>query len=122
MMGELSTVLDLRLLGKLWRGTSGEQTPQSVRMTLGNKGALRLSLLPSFTSRWPIHMCFGVTRASSTRCFIHSSFRSDGSLLYCQRPRWPLGFGYFKGAATGHVGNKVPVNQLSEYSSENDVF
>ena len=37
---ELSIVLDLRLLGKMWHGTRDEQTPQPVRMTLGNKGAI----------------------------------------------------------------------------------
>lgn len=71
MMSELSTVLDLRLLGKMWRGTRDEQTPQSVRMTLGNKGAVRLSLLPSFTSRWPIQLCFGVTRGYHWKSNLH---------------------------------------------------
>lgn len=41
-MSELSIVLDLRLLGKMWHGTRDEQTPQPVRMTLGNKGAVHL--------------------------------------------------------------------------------
>lgn len=48
-MSELSIVLDLRLLGKMWHGTRDEQTPQPVRMTLGNKGALHL---PSPCFQW----------------------------------------------------------------------
>lgn len=39
MLSQLSIVLDLRLLGKVWHGTRGGPTPQPVRKTLGNKGA-----------------------------------------------------------------------------------
>lgn len=59
VMSELSTVLDLRLLGKMWRGTSGEQTPQPVRMTLGNKGAVHPPSLPP-----PLHWSFLVGLSS----------------------------------------------------------
>lgn len=55
VMSELSTILDLRLLGKMWRGTRDEQTPQPLRMILGNKGAVHLLSLsfPPVVSRWP---------------------------------------------------------------------
>lgn len=38
VMSKLLVVLDLRLLGKVGHGTRDDQTPQQVRMTLGNKG------------------------------------------------------------------------------------
>lgn len=62
-MSELSIVLDLRLLGKMWHGTRDEQTPQPVRMTLGNKGANRLSLflLSVVVSLWLSLLCIGVS-------------------------------------------------------------
>lgn len=49
VMSKLSIVLDLRLLGKMWHGTRDEQTPQQVRMTLGNKGAIHL---PTLCFQW----------------------------------------------------------------------
>lgn len=56
-MSELSIVLDLRLLGKMWHGTREEQTPQPVRMTLGNKGAIHL---PSPCFQWSFRLAFTV--------------------------------------------------------------
>lgn len=63
-MSKLSIVLDLRLLGKMWHGTRDEQTPQPVRMTLGNKGDIRLptfSLLSVVVSLWLSLSCIGVS-------------------------------------------------------------
>lgn len=48
-MSKLSIVLDLRLLRKMWHGTRDEQTPQPVRMTLGNEGAIHL---PTLCFQW----------------------------------------------------------------------
>lgn len=39
MLSQLSIVLDLRLLGRVWHGTRDGPTPQPVRRTLGNEGA-----------------------------------------------------------------------------------
>lgn len=60
-MSELSIVLDLRLLGKMWHGTRDEQTPQPVRMTLGNEGTNRPLLLSVVVSLWLSLLCFGVS-------------------------------------------------------------
>lgn len=63
VMSELSIVLDLRLLGKMWHGTRDEQTPQPVRMTLGNTGAIQLPSPPLsvVVSLWLAVLCFGVS-------------------------------------------------------------
>lgn len=61
VMSELSIVLDLRLLGKMWHGTRDEQTPQPVRMTLGNEGTIRPPLLSVVVSLWLPLLCFGVS-------------------------------------------------------------
>lgn len=62
-MSELSIVLDLRLLGKMWHGTKDEQIPQPVRMTLGNTGAIRLPSPPPSVviSLWLFLLCSGAS-------------------------------------------------------------
>ena len=97
-MSKLSIVVDLRLLGKMWHGTREEQTPQPVRMTLGNKGAIRLlsscfqwSFLFLFTV---VHWCIlGLLReiqSTWNQCCFHSCFCPDCSLLCCW-VTWPSG-------------------------------
>lgn len=61
-MSKLSIVLDLKLLGKMWHGTRDEQTPQPVRMTLGNKRSHppTFSLLSVVVYTWlftVVHWC-----------------------------------------------------------------
>lgn len=49
MMSKLLIVSDLSPLGKMGHGAGDVQTPQPVRMTLGNTGAVRL---PSSCFQW----------------------------------------------------------------------
>lgn len=103
VMSELSIVLDLRLLGKMWHGTRDEQTPQPVRMTLGNKGTAHLP--PPPPSVVVCQLCFGVTWALAghsvhTESVLFSSiiFSSDSSLLCCW-VTWPLGLTQSEGVS-----------------------
>lgn len=96
VMSELSIVLDLRPLGKMWHGARDEQTPQPVRMTLGNKGMAHLP--PPPPSVVICQLCFGVTVGSRwtfsphgiSAVFIYHFFPPDSSLLCCW-VTWPLG-------------------------------
>lgn len=98
-MSELSIVLDLRLLGKMWHGTRDEQIPLPVRMTLGNKGAVHrtLSLLSVVVSLWLSLLCIGVSTGCRWKPSQHGisavfirGLCSDWSLLRCW-VTWPLG-------------------------------